>query len=153
MRCWACKETKPADEFTKDRTRKNGHRPLCVECNRAKVKAWQAANPDKVRANYARRQETGRQSEAARRFYRNHPEVLVTSSARLRALNNETLQTAERAGCEWTGAEMELIMRDDLTVKQMAVMLGRSYWAVLNRRQLIRRGDPRSMVLTDGTEL
>lgn len=150
MRCRTCKKTKPAEEFRRQKGRRT---KLCAECNRDKVKAWFAANPEKVKANYTRRMESGRKAETARRYYRNHPEIIGVAAARLRALNNETLQTAKRAGREWTGAEMELIMRDDLTVKDMAVMLGRSYWAVVNRRQLIRRGDPKSMVLTEGAEL
>ena len=31
--CWRCKQIKPLDMFAIDKTRKNGHRTLCKECD------------------------------------------------------------------------------------------------------------------------
>lgn len=45
-------------------------------------------------------------------------------------LNDETRAKADNAGQRWTGPEVAVALRDDLTVQQAAEMLGRSYMAV-----------------------
>lgn len=50
----------------------------------------------------------------------------------------QTLETATRRGFVWTGPELELIARDDLSAKEVAVMLGRTYFAVKNMQRKIR---------------
>lgn len=44
-----------------------------------------------------------------------------------------------RSGMPWTADEDAIIRRDDLTRHERASMLGRSYWAVKQRRKLIRK--------------
>jgi len=51
----------------------------------------------------------------------------------------ETAQQAHRLGYVWTGPELELAMRSDLTVKQIALMIGRTYSAVSRMREKLRR--------------
>lgn len=41
---------------------------------------------------------------------------------------------------EWTGPELELLTREDLTAKQIAGMIGRTINAVLQARTKLRRG-------------
>lgn len=41
----------------------------------------------------------------------------------------DTLPAARRHGYRWTGPELELLSRDDLTLKQKSVMLGRTFSA------------------------
>ena len=48
--CRVCRETKPLEEFPRNRRRKDGRDGRCSVCNRAAAKAWQAANPERVRA-------------------------------------------------------------------------------------------------------
>jgi hypothetical protein len=43
-----------------------------------------------------------------------------------------------RGGYQWTGPEMEIIERDDLTARQAGLMIGRSIFAVQRRREAIR---------------
>lgn len=54
----------------------------------------------------------------------------------------DTLPTATKSGQHWTGPEMEVAMREDLTVTEIAKMLGRTYKAVAARRALCR-SDPK----------
>ena len=57
---------------------------------------------------------------------------------------NEALDHATRNGEIWTGPEMELVLRGDLTVRQIAAQLGRTLNGVRYiKRQLIEKKDPR----------
>lgn len=75
-------------------------------------------------------------------------------SARVKAMQNagrrrahrkaqaESLEAASRQGFEWTGVELETLTRDDLTTREMARLLRRTYGATAMQRQRIRT-DPR----------
>jgi len=63
--CTKCGETKPVSEFSKDSGRRSGLQYSCKSCDRIKraiyyaasqdkAKAWRAANPEKVKAIYAK---------------------------------------------------------------------------------------------------
>lgn len=55
---------------------------------------------------------------------------------KLRA-QNSTMPTAGRRGLTWTGPELEIVARTDLTAEQAAQMLGRTYHGVaMQRRKL-----------------
>lgn len=60
----------------------------------------------------------------------------------------ETTPTAARSGYEWTGPELEVAARPDLTARQAAEMIGRSYYAVKRARWRINM-DPRKARLAD----
>ena len=47
--CQSCGESKPLSEFPKNRTDRSGINRVCHVCNRAKARAWERANPDRVR--------------------------------------------------------------------------------------------------------
>lgn len=66
--------------------------------------------------------------------------VAKKESARLKikSLNDETREAAHRSGLQWTGIELELASRDDLTVAAVASMTGRSYEAVVHARRKVR---------------
>lgn len=51
--------------------------------------------------------------------------------------NRKTLETATRNGQQWTGPELEIACRPDLSARQAAEMLGRSFYAVKHARQKI----------------
>lgn len=57
-------------------------------------------------------------------------------------VQRETKAAAVNAGNEWTGPELELLARKDLTVREVAEMLGRSYQAARTQRTLLNK-DPR----------
>lgn len=48
----------------------------------------------------------------------------------------------------WTGPELEIVARTDLTAREAAVMLGRTLYAVKHQRKAIRN-DPRKARLAD----
>lgn len=90
--------------------------------------------------------------DTARREYRRAealrnpapPERLASGLAgikeRARRDQAESLKSAMRNGARWTGPEMELVAREDLTVTQVAAMTRRTYNAVSNVRQAL--GNP-----------
>lgn len=76
---------------------------------------------------------------AARRYQEaNREEVNQRTDARRRPIQNRSLEVARRSGFQWTGPELELIARPDLTAEQAAAMLGRTYFAVMTARKRLR---------------
>jgi hypothetical protein len=59
----------------------------------------------------------------------------------------QSLADAHRHGYEWTGPELELLSRSDLSARQLAAILGRTTYAVQFQRQKLRREEPRSIKL------
>ena len=69
--CTKCGETKPLDDFHRDKTRAGGRRPECKECVREDLRRYYEENHDK-RLEYARRyREENRDKvrESERRYY------------------------------------------------------------------------------------
>jgi hypothetical protein len=62
------------------------------------------------------------------------------------ARQSRTLDSTKKGGQMWTGPELEIATREDLTIEQAAVKLGRTYRAVQNMRRKCRQ-DPRKMYL------
>lgn len=52
--------------------------------------------------------------------------------------NRQSQESAYRAGLQWTGPELELASRPDLSIGQVAAMLGRSYWSVHTKRSRLK---------------
>jgi hypothetical protein len=109
----------------------------CEVCTKAHTKLcapagerWRKRDPEAV-------------LELKRRWRERNPETVLwvdrTAKARRQA---ETLEKAGRHYYRWTGDELELADRDDLTIKEIALMIGRSYAAVKNMRQKLK--DPGS---------
>lgn len=64
-----------------------------------------------------------------------------------------TVEHATNNGKQWTGPEMELVLRGDLSVQQLALTLGRTRNAVRYiRRQLIENADPRYVAVAGMVE-
>lgn len=82
-----------------------------TERHRAASRAWAARNPEKVRAG----------------------------ARRVQARQAASQVTATRSWAEWTSAELDTVLRDDITAYQMAEMLGRTYGAVRMKRSQLRR--------------
>lgn len=70
--CWTCDQNLPESEFYKNRSRKDGLRRDCKMCHKAKVRAWQIANPDKKKKTAARYRESHRETirECGREYIR-----------------------------------------------------------------------------------
>lgn len=61
--------------------------------------------------------------------------------------NTQLRASASRHGLEWTGPEMAVADRTDLTHRQVAAMLGRSLYAVRSVRRRLQREEPRYVAL------
>ena len=57
-RCPKCKETKPIERFTNDRSRKDGKTACCTACRVAKTMEWAKANPERVKLLDRKRNQT-----------------------------------------------------------------------------------------------
>jgi hypothetical protein len=105
---------------------------------RASSRRWKAEHHDEM-LEHAR--------EADRRRYQENREQMVTENLRRRAkVQNETADRAGNRGKQWTGPELEIACRDDLTLKQAALMLGRTLRGVEAARHACRV-DPRKITL------
>lgn len=65
------------------------------------------------------------------RHYRDHRGEIL---GRIKAANDESRVRAGRHGYQWTGPDLEVALRGDLTARQAADMLGRTMRAVMNIR-------------------
>ncbi len=72
--CTKCKTPKPADEFHRDKSRKDGLFPHCKACAIKHVSEWQKANPEKRAPVKAKWQKANPQKSAAaaRKWYAAH---------------------------------------------------------------------------------
>lgn len=112
----------------------------CAVCSEA-VRAYNVELGKRVRAGKVQHRGEGRSSgcpcESCRKFHREY------QGKWSRRQNSQSQVTATRAGYMWTGAEMEIASRSDLTVKQLAEMLGRSIASVNAMRARIARAEPK----------
>lgn len=67
-RCITCGLSKPRSEFPRQAATRDGLMRYCRACNNARVAAWKAANPDKVRASYEAGRARATLRERARRL-------------------------------------------------------------------------------------
>lgn len=65
------------------------------------------------------------------------------AATRWQRMNRATQEGAHRKGYEWTGPELEVLTRCDLTQPQKAAMLGRTLAGVVRQMGLIRLGERR----------
>lgn len=65
----------------------------------------------------------------------------------------ESIDAAYNAGKEWTGPELEIVARADLTSREAARLLGRSYAAVRVQRSRLRQEPYRTRLLVGAGDL
>lgn len=104
----------------------------------ARSRAWREANPERYRQWH--------EEYSRGRYLTKKPAIRQQIMAQYRADQAETLPQARRYGYMWTGPELELASRDDLTSKQVALMTGRTLSAVVNVRHRLST-DPRKISL------
>lgn len=75
-----------------------------------------------------------------------------STTRRHKLRNAKSRDTATRSGQQWTGPELDIAMRDDLTATQAAAMLGRTIRAVENARHLCRY-DPKYINLLGASRI
>lgn len=135
-----------------DRLRWTAPRVLCPVCTRAIKRRSEhrrrQADPAAARAKEAARMRAYLPARMARdeSFRRAQVRRRVAQQARW----NSTLRdAAHRHRQEWTGPELELVARPDLSARQVAQMLGRTLYAVRTQRHKLAAGDPRTVRLAN----
>lgn len=120
----------------------------CDVCRKAKndwQKAYLKRKPQRHRV--ARSDGTVPHGYAGYANYKCRCDICTTAStAYTRKYQKRVVPSAPMSGQIWTGPEMEIAMRDDLTTTQAALLLGRSWAAVASVRARIRR-NPRDDIL------
>jgi len=129
-RCTRCGQAKPRTEFGRHAWRADGLQDRCKACRAA----YRKEHPEEREQHNAR----GRTWAAA------HPEWRNRVNGQERAIQAETLKQARRNGYLWTGPELELAARPDLTKEQVALMTGRTLHAVRHARRKLR-DDPKTI--------
>ena len=133
--CTRCGKTQPIGEFYRRSSRgSNARESRCRSCKCAVAAAWKIEHPSRVE-EVARRYRAAHDDEhrsAVRKH--EHEQALVT------------LPLAVNSGKEWTGPELEILTRRELTDTTAALMLGRTSRAVSQQRHLLSV-DPRKINL------
>jgi len=122
--------------------RKRGCRcDQCRKWKRERDRRYRARNPEKA-------------SEQSRRWRDANPEEHQAATRRgQKKLNDKLRETADRHHLEWTGVELEIASRPDLTARQVAEILHRTLSAVRNMRQRLASDlDPRDRMLSNGPQ-
>lgn len=86
--------------------------------------------------------ETAKEIVRQKRPIRRGPSHKPYIANRLKRINEETRSKASNSRQRWTGPELQIALRRDLTQEQAAEMLGRSFLAVRSVRKKAKR-DPR----------
>jgi len=95
MKCFDCKETKPAEEFRLVYGKRKGP---CKTCHGVRVAEWAARNPDKRRSIWRNHAENNRDRYAAsnRRYYAANREERIEAQRKRRVVDKR-LKTNARA--------------------------------------------------------
>lgn len=105
----------------------------CDECS--------AAHARQCAAYDAHRREVDPESAAQRsKEWRdaNRDHVRATNNQRFRDYQRKTIDRAAKHYQQWTSAELEVISRTDISVEEIALLLGRTWNAVQKQRQKMR---------------
>jgi hypothetical protein len=122
-------------------------------CRCERCRAWEHDNYQEQRKAHP----PGPESEAAHsRVWRaENPEKAAAARAKGHAAqqrkNAALRDVASRHGQEWTGTDLEMASRADMTAEQVARVIGRTIRSVTSMREELRSSDPRNRMLRDGT--
>ncbi len=97
-KCSKCGQTKSLDDFSRDRSAKDGLQSACKGCRRLVVGEWRRKNPDKVRAysKMYQRENADQRREYRREWRRRNPEASRTQKREWREKNIERALEQER---------------------------------------------------------
>ena len=140
--CTKCGETKPLDDFHRDKTGAGGRYPHCKECVREYKRRYHEENRDK-RLEYNRRyHEENRDKvlESQRRYREENRDILNQGSKICQVQNTRTSNLlASKKGAPYSPEEDALILANNgMTIYQKAIELGRTYASVKARKQHLR---------------
>ena len=96
--CTKCGETKPLDDFYRDKTRAGGRWPYCKECVREYTRRHYEENRDKERERNRRYREENRDKvrERKRRYYEENRDKVRESKRRYREENRDKERESNR---------------------------------------------------------
>ncbi len=106
-RCSHCRETKPYDDYYKDKNYRTGLSPQCKSCHDKGVKLWREANPEKRKAiDKAAKNRTSvkQKREWSRRYVTEHRGECAARLRKYRSDNperaraNEAIKRAVKSG-------------------------------------------------------
>lgn len=158
--CVECGAPNSADAF---RVAHNRHVRTCKACEAQAMREYRERFPERARAaDRAFKERHPDRVRAWRKRYRQeHYEQEQERQRAWRAQNEKTAKTAQRRwmddvhpaaragahhhGHEWTGAELEVADRRDLSAPEVAAKLGRTVHAVYHVRRRIDARDPRTL--------
>jgi hypothetical protein len=130
------------------------------EINRKAYARYRDANPEKIRQRASRYAQAHPEKarQASQRWRKAHPEKARQANQRWREAHPEEVKEAKRRRMArgnavtldnarhhrevWTGPQLEIAAREDLTAKQIAAMTGRTMHAVYYMRRRLR-DDPK----------
>lgn len=118
------------------------------EQHRARARAYHAENRDERNAAYARwsAENPDKERERRARYHaENRDRRNEYGEAYRQHLAAETRPVAHHHRHEWTGTELEIADRRDLTAREAALLLGRTAAAVSVMRYKIDKRDPRTL--------
>lgn len=141
--CTLCREEKTGTDYTIFRAT-SGKLRLMTRCKRCRAaKEVEHRRNDPAYANYGR--EYARKNNSRRRPYVMPEADLARAREYARDYRRreqaKSLEGASNYYKAWTGPELELILRRDLTAPQAAEMLGRTVAAVRRMRVKAQRDD------------
>ena len=142
--CTKCGETKPLDDFHRNRTKADGRQPWCRECAQEYQHRYYVENRDQVLENTRRYYEENRDKELeCQRWYREENREHILAAKRARDHETQSLSAAMATiplRTPWSAKEDAFLMDDDgMTVFQKAVHLGRTYESCTKRRRVLRK--------------
>lgn len=146
--CTRCKETKPLSEFAG----KNGETKLCASCResaRARAAKWyRSESAQRYKREYRRKAQVREKNAAYNKERRDRDPESAKEHTRqaVSKVQGKTLEGATNHGRKWTGPELEIALREDLSVAEAAALLGRTFYAVSTARHSARV-DPRKIRL------
>jgi hypothetical protein len=149
--CSNCNQIKPDSYFS-------GRTNQCKDCINAARRARRLKNGDEIRKKRrdyvkknrehinARRdnwlsEREGIKAQYQKRWYEKHPEAAKYA----RELQRISLENASRFGFEWAGWELEVVADRSRSLKEVAQLVGRTYYTVSTMRHLIE-SDPKTIL-------
>ena len=148
--CTKCGETKPLDDFHRNKTGAGGRRSYCKECVREYTRRYYEENRDKARERKRRHYEENRDNhrryyeenrdkvrEYHRRYYEENRDIIDQGKkSRYAQYARTSSLLASRKGGPYSPEEDALILADNgMTDYQKAIELGRTYASVRIRKQ------------------
>lgn len=103
------------------------HCEKCMKANKDYMEKWKSDHPER-NAEYHRKN-----------YFLNKEECDAESTKYRHDAQRETLDSAHHYGQQWTVPELEIASRTYLTSREVAVMLGRTIYAVGRMRQKLKK--------------